>query len=110
MSNLINQNINLIVSEPWEFGEGPFSAVIKRVSPCKTMIHVDIDHPIDYKDAKCKHFIGRLRQGGDFNDSNAIMNKDLNMIMVDIAGDDADWLKPNEWRGGVAIIATIKVA
>lgn len=108
MSSLINQNINLIVSDPWEFGDGPFSAVIKRISPCKTMIHVDLDNLVEFKGLKCRHFIAKLRQGDEFDENQSITNKDLDLVMVDIDDDDTDWLKLDAWRGGVAIIATVK--
>lgn len=118
-TNLINMEVELIVSDPWEFctelGAGPFNARILQVGksqdvPDKDAVLIQLLSPVTYREVTCEFFVASPRHENETLQSlgeGREVSCGLTVIPVDRAHSpnpfDLSW-----WRGGVGLIGTLR--
>jgi len=117
--NLIGSDIELIVSDPWEFcsvhGTGPFLAKVTKVGrdsqiPTKEAIQIRFSTPLPYKGMLCEYFITSPRlESGDLGD--LVYDREVFCSLTAISADRANSPDPFDlswWRGGIGLIGTMR--
>ncbi len=108
--NLLNLSVEILVSEPWEFGTecgvGPFGGIIIDATAEKLLIL--LSKPITYSGKTLHTVAARPRHVGDTPE--AVMTKRLsaNFMLLPQQIDSIAKLQPDVTRDGVAAIGTIE--
>jgi len=115
MVSLDNLSINITVSDPWEFGCGPFSAMILRKgkdidSPDYYPLLIRFDIPVEYKGEECRFFVAKSHNSKESIEG-LLMGETLTCNLIMISKERAEQQDPFDiswWRGGCALLADIK--
>ena len=118
ISMLEGLSINVVVSDPWEFGTlhgtGPFTGKILKVgvdpsNSERQSALIQLDMPLVFEGVQCEFFVANSRHVDEslqdiLNGSSVVCN--LTRISQDHASSsnplDLSW-----WRGGVGLICTL---
>lgn len=118
-AELLDRTIELIPSDPWDFvtehGSGPFTGKILKVSQedvrGKTALLIEVGTPFKNREQECRYFVASSRfQGLTYDDLSP--EKTVSSNLVCIPKEKLDSTNPFDlswWRGGVALIATVKL-
>jgi hypothetical protein len=118
-AGLIGMNVNLIVSDPWEFGgehgTGPFSGRILQVASESSgdedaSVLFRLDDPPTFRGERYEYLIGTPRLEKDKLE-NLVSGARVNFNFIRISEDKASSVAPfdlSAWRGGGALIGTLE--
>jgi hypothetical protein len=119
LRNLINKKVAFGISDPWDLGEQlgwtTLEATVIKVKDeggVSVSLAIKLTDPFVYKDTRCEFFIVSPRlEGNDFSqlDTKQPVFSGFTRVSSDqIISDDTFDL--SHWRGGVALIGSIKLS
>ena len=104
--------VTLSVSDPWNFGPGPFGGVILSSSGNRpSTLLLRLDYPVLFEGVRCEYFVVSPR--GEESDLLTAINqgKSVNCNLTMISEDRANGTDPFDlamWRGGCALIGNLE--
>lgn len=108
--NLLNLSVEILVSEPWEFGTecgvGPFGGIIIDATAEKLL--VQLSKPISYSGKTLHTVAARPRHVGDTPEAVTTKRLSANFMLLPQQVDSVAKLQPDVTRDGVAAIGTIE--
>lgn len=121
MSELEDLKVELIVSEPWEFGTihgtGPFLATILKEhrdsnNPTNDSILLQLEKPLEFEDTKCEFFVAsrRLSEDSIWDIGKGISVGCALTQITEERSNSSEWFDLSWWRGGVGLIADLSIA
>jgi hypothetical protein len=116
--DIIGMKVEIAVSDPWEFetetGTGTLYAKILQVGMENSApaILLQVENPVKYKNMVCEYFVASPRHTG--TDLSTLLNdSEVFCALTLIPSDRIKSENPFDlswWRGGVALIATVKIS
>ena len=108
--------IEITVSDPWEFGCGPFLATILRQGEgaggaSYYPLLVKLDFPVEYKGEECQYFVARAHDAKQSLDV-ILEEKVVGCNLIKIQEESIEQDNPfdtSAWRGGCALLADIEI-
>jgi hypothetical protein len=116
MSLLEEVRIQITVSDPWEFGCGPFLATILRQGEGggganNYPLLLKLDFPVEYKGEKCQYFVAKAHNAKQSLDL-IMEEKVVGCNLIKIQEESIEQDNPfdiSAWRGGCALLADIEI-
>ncbi|MBN2423477.1 MAG: hypothetical protein JXR46_07880 [Calditrichaceae bacterium] len=111
MEKLINKEVYIMISDPWEFGShfgcGPFKCIIKSTKDNKILLQ--LFEAIEYNKTTIEFLIAQSRYGFDIYDE-LIKEKNPVTSFTRISKSAYESSNPfdlSSWRGGLAFLGTL---
>lgn len=108
--NLINLSVEILVSDPWDFGTecgvGPFSGIIINATAEKLVIR--LSKPISYSGKTLHTAAASPRHVGDSPEAVTTKRLSANFMLLPQKIDSVSQLQPEVTKDGVAVVGTVE--
>ena len=117
---LVGRSVEIVASDPWDvvtvIGTAPRRAIVLEATD-KTMdidsaaLLIRMEHPFTYTEAEYQHFIATVRYEGD-DVADLTRGKAIVFNLTAVSKEQTESPTPlgmSDWRGGLGLIATVKL-